>query len=170
MANKKEKKQAKDDRVQRRREKRAKRHESSSSNDDSTRSSTVNGTITDVTQWNTEIDRSLKGSINKIISLHETFQNLSDNVGILSFIKPNAANAAEVLRPEIELKAENERLQHTLTQIQKAVETQKLQELEKRCQELENKRVQLDQRQQGWSKNDNNSTQTDVPLSLKGKR
>ncbi|RAO71522.1 uncharacterized protein BHQ10_007534 [Talaromyces amestolkiae] len=148
MANKKEKKQAKDDRVQRRREKRAKRRESSSSDDDSTRSSTVNGTITDVTQWNTEIDHSLKGSINKIISLHDTFQNLSDVVGILSFIKPNAANAAEVFRPEIELKAENERLQHTLTQIQKAVEAQKLQELEKRCQELEDERVQLGQRQQ----------------------
>lgn len=148
MAIKKEKKQAKDDKVQRRREKRAKRHESSSSDDDSSRSSTVNGTVTDVTQWDQGVDCPLKDNIDKIISLRETFQNLSNVVGVLSLIKPNAANAADVFRPEIELKAENERLQYTLTQIQKAVETQKLQELEQRCQDLEDERVQLNKRQQ----------------------
>lgn len=123
MANQKgKKKTGQDDRVQRRREKRAKRSEMSSS-DDSGCSSTVDGTATDVTQWSSEIDHSMKDNIDKIMSLRETFQNLSDVVGVLAFIKRNAANVADAFRPEIELKAENERLQHTLTQIQKAVET-----------------------------------------------
>ncbi|KUL83921.1 hypothetical protein ZTR_06871 [Talaromyces verruculosus] len=148
MANKKEKKQAQADRAQRRRDSRAKRHERSSSDDDSGRSSTVNGTATDVTQWSPEIDRSVKDNIDKIMSLRETFQNLSDVAGVLALIKRNAANAADAFRPEIELRAENERLQCTLTQIQKAVETQKLQELEQRCQDLDDERVQLDRHQQ----------------------
>ncbi|EEA26763.1 hypothetical protein TMatcc_004947 [Talaromyces marneffei ATCC 18224] len=148
MANKKEKKQAKDEKVQRRRESRAKRRGSSSSDDDSSRSSTVNGAVTDVTQWDQEIDRPLRGNVDKIVALRETFQNLSDFVGVLSHLKLNAANAADVFRPEIELKAENERLQRTLTEIQKAVETQRIQELEQKCQSLEDNRVKLQQLQQ----------------------
>ncbi|CRG83873.1 hypothetical protein PISL3812_01229 [Talaromyces islandicus] len=155
MGPKKEKKQANDERDQRHKEKRAKRRTYSSSEEHETEPSNsshsvrTNGVVKDDSL--ADQARSLcvnDTSTTKFLSFHETFQNLSEVSGVLRLIKDDAAKAAGIFRPEIELRAENERLQQTVNWITSAVETQKVQELEQRCHKLEQERVNLDRIQQ----------------------
>jgi hypothetical protein len=155
MPGKKEKKQAQEERDQRRRERRAKKHGSSSSEDHETEPSNsshsvhANGVAKDGPPADQARSIRLDDiTITKLLSLEETFHNLSDFSGLLKFIKHGAANAGDVFRPEIELRAENERLQQMMNQITNAVETQRVQDLRQRCHELEEERVNLDEIQQ----------------------
>ncbi|KAH8693697.1 hypothetical protein BGW36DRAFT_463357 [Talaromyces proteolyticus] len=150
MPNKREKQQA-EERNQRRKEKRAKRHGSSSSGDNeseqdnSSHSARNNG----VAKNGPPVDQARSLGLDdiktsKLLTLSDTFQNLSDFVGVLQFLNLSAANAADVFRPEIELRAENERLQQTVNQIINAVETQQLQDLRQKCHRLEKEIAGLD--------------------------
>lgn len=155
MPGKKDKKQEKEDRNQRNKEKRAKRHASSSSEEHETEPSNsshsvrTNGIVKDDSP--ADQARSLHlDDINatKFLSLQKTFQHLSEFTGVLNYMKHGAANAAEAFRPEIELRAENERLRETMDLITNAVETQQVKDLRQRCDILENERADLGRIQQ----------------------
>jgi hypothetical protein len=155
MPSKKEKKQFREERDQRNRERRVKQHASSFSDDHETERSSsshsvhANGVAKDGLPADQARSIRLDDiSIAKLLSLEETFQNLSEVSGLLKYIKHGAAKAGDVFRPENELRAENERLQQMVNQITNAVETQQVQDLRQRCHELEDERVNLDEIQQ----------------------
>ncbi|OKL60459.1 hypothetical protein UA08_04424 [Talaromyces atroroseus] len=83
------------------------------------------------------LDHNLRDAIVKLLSAKETFVHLSHVVGLLEYVRGSAACAALTFQPEIELKAENERLRHTVNEFKQVIEQQKVQELTARCHTLE---------------------------------
>lgn len=137
MSNSRER-QAKQEKSQRRKDKRAFRRSMSSSEeneadaqDSSSLSPRRNGGTRNVNGLDQAQTKQLERMTHKFMSLHETFQEMGEVVGILKFMKDSATYAAEVFRPEIELKTENEK---TLDQITRAVRAQELEDMKKSVQ------------------------------------
>lgn len=142
MANKREK-QAKEVLSQHRKNKSVlRRSMSAQENDTETQDSSSLSPRTNGENRNTNgITQEQKNSLDittlKLISLHKEFEDIGSLVGMLKFMKESATIAADVFRPELDLKAENESLKKTLDKITNAVQSQELENLKRRCDELE---------------------------------
>jgi hypothetical protein len=150
MANSRER-QARQEKSERRKDKRALRRSISSSEEneaDAQESSSLaprqnGGTRNANGPIGQASTKQLEDMTLKLISLHETFLEMDQVVGILKYMKASATKAADVFRPEIELKTENERLRKTLDHIIRAVRNQELEDMKERCLKLESEQEEL---------------------------